>query len=209
MENFPSNSDKQKSDKKDAPEKHVEKVVTGEVIQKKKPFSERFKGVFLGGELRQVSGYIVAEVLLPALRNLLVDATSKGVERMVYGESQVRRTSSGSRAQYTSYNNTPLSRGRGRGGYLPDQPRGGSYGSRNTVLDPILENHEQAELVLERMLDIIEQFDAVSVADLNTLLGMPTTYIDNKWGWTDLRYATVRQIREGYLIDLPPTESLS
>ncbi len=46
---------------------------------------------------------------------------------------------------------------------------------------------EEAELVLERMNDIIKAFKVVYVADLKNLVGLPTTYVDNKWGWIDLR----------------------
>lgn len=72
----------------------------------------------------------------------------------------------------------------------------------------MLVSRDEAELVIERLSDILENYDVASVADLYDLVGLPTTYIDNKWGWTNLAYANVRQVREGYLIDLPQAEPI-
>jgi len=58
------------------------------------------------------------------------------------------------------------------------------------------------------MIEIIDQYDFASVADYYDLLGLETTPIDNKWGWTYLNNVQVRQVRQGYVIDLPPAEEL-
>ena len=84
-------------------------MVTGEVKTRKKPLGERMKDVFLGGDAQTVARYVGAEVLLPALRNLLVDATTKGIERMVYGESASPRRVPDYRPR-TTYN-SPINRG--------------------------------------------------------------------------------------------------
>ena len=59
------------------------------------------------------------------------------------------------------------------------------------------------------MNDIIDQFEVASVADLNDLVGFPTSYTDNKWGWIYLGDVQIRQVREGYLIDLPSPEPIT
>jgi hypothetical protein len=59
------------------------------------------------------------------------------------------------------------------------------------------------------MTDIIDVYKVASVTDLHDLVGLPSTYVDNKWGWENLSYANVRQIREGYLLDLPPVEPIN
>lgn len=190
--------------------KVIEKVITGAVIEKKPGIGKKFKSVFFGGEFHGAVRYIAADVLLPAFRNLLVDATTKGVERVVYGESQVRPRRPGfnysSRVQY----NSPFSRQSApdprMGARLPDQPM-----SRTVRRDPneiILASRDEAELVIERLIDIIDTYEVASVADLYGLLGLPTTAIDNKWGWNYLKTAEIRQTREGYLLDLPPLEEI-
>lgn len=205
---FPSNANKDKDPTakkvEKAPEKKIEKIVSGEVVQRKKSLGRRFKDVFLGGEFNSATRYIAAEVLLPALRNMVVDATTKGVERMIYGDSNVARRSSGGSRPRVSYQ-TPVDRGYARPSpraNLPDQSR------RNQSADIILSSREEAELVLERLGDIIETYDVASVADLHDMVGLPSTFVDNNWGWSSLQYARVVQIREGFLLDLPPVEPL-
>jgi hypothetical protein len=72
----------------------------------------------------------------------------------------------------------------------------------------IVGTREEAELVIERLIDVLDKYDVVSLAALYELLGLETSYIDNKWGWTNLSSAQVRQIRQGYLLELPPLEEI-
>lgn len=214
---FPGNTNKGKEEKvpkptqtpkEKHPEKKVEKVVTGEVIQQKKTIGYRMRHIFFGGEFKAATRYITAEVLLPALRNLIVDATSKGIERVVYGENMRHR----GHARYegrVSYN-TPLDRGPYRNPTRNPRQDSTPYGPRRSrdINSVVLNSREEAEIVVERLIDIIEKFECASVADFHDLLGLPTTYVDNNWGWTSLHFAEVRQVRHGYMIDLPPVEPL-
>lgn len=212
MENFPGNSHNPTGPKaKPAKaEKVVEKVVTGEVIQKPKSLGRRFKDLFMRGESKGAVDYVVGDVMLPAFRNLIVDATSKGVERLIYGDTAPRRGRSPleyrqPRVQY----NTPVDRSYRGGppGILPGQPplRQPAH-RRPDAGEVILLNKEDAELVLERLTDIIDTYDFATVADLKELVGLPAAYVDANWGWTSLQYADIRQTREGYLLDLPQAE---
>ncbi len=58
------------------------------------------------------------------------------------------------------------------------------------------------------MNDIIETYEVASVADLQDLVGLPSSHVDNKWGWINLHDVQIRQIREGYVIDLPQAEPM-
>lgn len=208
---FPGNSHnvtgEPKEPKSDKPPKEVHKVVTVDAIQRKKPLGRRFKELFFGGEFKGATKYIFGDVLVPALRNMVVDGVTKGIERVIYGEAGPRRRPELGRPRI-SYNN-PIERysSRPTRGMLPDQPPYSRRG-RQEVSDIILVSRDEAELVVERMIDIIDKFDAASIGDLHDLVGLPTTYVDNKWGWTSLGNVNVRQIREGYLIDLPPVEPI-
>jgi len=209
MDDFPANSHNVLGPtKKEKPEKkEVEKVVVGEVIQKPRSIGKKFKDIFVGGEFRNATTYVGTDVILPAIKNAIVDATSKGVERLIYGDTGPSRRPREypNRTQY----NRIADRGY-RPAMLPDQPPR-SQARRRTggMSEIIVVSRDEAELVVERLGDIIDQYDAASVADLHDLVGLPTTYIDNKWGWTSLQYADVKQVREGYLIDLPAVEPLS
>lgn len=190
------------------PDKKIEKVVTGAVATKPKPLGEKFKSLFLGHDVKGVLQYIAAEVLFPAARNAIVDATTKGIERAVYGESTLRPPRRGGYGPRTTYN-SPVSRDpRSHQGYLPDQSRRHAINSKPTGRDIILSSREEADLVVERLSDIINQYDFACLADLFELVGLPSSYTDQKWGWTFLPDIEVRQVREGWLLDLPPVDPI-
>ncbi len=187
MPDYQGNSKKQKETPV-VPPKNIERVVVSEVIVQKKGVGRKFKDLFIEADFRTVVKYVASDVLLPAARNMIVDASTKGVERLLYGESAVRRRNFGVGPRIT-YNN-PINRGY-RDTSAPRHAPPISYPEtrslRHTRDEFIISSREEAELVLERMNDIIDQYEVASVADLNDLVGLPTTHVDNKWGWIDLR----------------------
>lgn len=201
---YQGNSKKAKEPK--APDKVVEKVVVGEVIVKKKSLGQKIKDTFIEMDIRSVTRYVISEVLIPAARNMIVDASTKGVERMMYGDKghQRRGYAGGSRFTY----NSPVQRTDYRSPLTRPPSQLGSPHPRAGRNDFILASRDEAATVLERMNDILEMYDVVSVADLNDLVGFPTSYVDQKWGWTFLGDTHIRQIREGFMIDLPPAEPI-
>jgi hypothetical protein len=200
-----ANKDKEKPEK---PDKVIEKVITGEVVTKQKPLGRRFKDIFFGGDLKVAMRYVTADVLFPALRNLIVDMTTKGMERIVYGDSMYRRRPMDPRPRI-SYNN-PLYRDprQQQRAFLPDQPMHPYRQTKRESNDLVFASRPEAELVVERLIDIIDKYDVASLADLYDLVGLPTAHTDNKWGWTYLNNVEIRQIRDGYLVDLPALEAI-
>jgi hypothetical protein len=71
----------------------------------------------------------------------------------------------------------------------------------------ILESRAEAELVLEKLTDLIEQYDVATVADLYELVGISSSHVDQKWGWDDIRDSGAERVRGGgYLLSLPKTK---
>lgn len=66
MEDYRSNSHKAKAEAKEAAEKKVDKVVTGNVKRKKKSEVSKFKDVFISEDVSNVKSYIFLDVLVPA-----------------------------------------------------------------------------------------------------------------------------------------------
>lgn len=78
-------------------------------------------------------------------------------------------------------------------------------GSHN-VSEVILTNRDDAEAVIDELCRILDTYGEVSVADLYDAVGINAVkFTDQKWGWTNLRSASVLRVREGYLLDLPKT----
>lgn len=213
---YAGNSKKRKTSD-DIPEKKIEKVVSGEVVTKKRPLGKRFMETFFGGDVKNAAQYIVAEVLLPEARRLIVEMAWKGTERVVFGDSRGTRPRSpqygtGTRYNYSGFSGSDprpqLSRSRA---HLPDQasrPTTAASRSRADDLYIILATREEAERVLEQLMLIIEKYEVTSIADLHELVGLPTSHVEQKWGWDRLNDVVIRQVREGYLLDLPPADQI-
>lgn len=219
MEDYPSNSHKKKSPSKEIKEtKKVERVVEGEVIRRKKPLSKRFAELFIGGDAKSVGSYVMFEVLLPAVKDTLADAMSQGVERMLFGEARSTSRRTGRRpghyydSGYTNYQTRPPNRATGAPGLYgrPDESRSMSRRSRamHEFDEIILPTRVEAEEVIDRLYDLVNKYESASVADLYELVGVSGSFVDEKYGWTDLRGAGVSRTRNGYLLDLPKPEPL-
>ena len=75
MDEFPPNTKKSKAV---APEEkpQVEKIISGEVIKRKKPLGTRFKEVF-AGNFRSAGSYILESLILPSIRSATDDRNCK------------------------------------------------------------------------------------------------------------------------------------
>lgn len=204
---YPSNAKRARP--ADPPEKKkVEAVVTGEVIRRKRsPFAKLAHG-FLAEDSGSVIEYVLQDVLLPALRTTLYDVFTQGLEKKLFGESRPRSPSQ--RSGYTNYstrattvtnartvpgsNVTPLSR----------QQR-----ATHDFADIILSNRADAEDVLDRLRDLINEYQVATVNDFFDLVGMTGEFTDDKWGWFDLRTASIRMVRGGYMFVLPRTQPIT
>lgn len=218
MEDFPSNSHVGREAERSQPvgEKKVEKVVVGVVERRKTPFLKRMQASFFGGDARGVVGYILVDVLLPAAKDAVADAVSQGIEKMLFGEvrSVGRRTGyrpGESRPGYTSYSRPSSgTRPEPRTQPRPEPRRDMSPRARGQFdFDEIvLATRAEAEEVISRMYDLVTRYEQVTVSDLYSLLGMDSSFTDEKWGWTDIRGASAVRVRNGYLLDLPKPEQL-
>lgn len=201
---YQGNSDKIKDAKG---EKQIVKVVTGEVVVKPESLGRKFRHVFFGGDLRTSLNYVGADVMLPMLRRLIADSISGAVDGVLFGDNFRRRPPEN--RPRTVYNN-PVTRSyraepRSRG-YLPDQPKPYRGQDKVDLREIVLKRREDAEAVVEQLILIVDKYESASLVDLHDLLGEPSSYTDERWGWTALGRVDIRQTRDGYIIDLPPLE---
>jgi hypothetical protein len=219
MEDFPSNSQRAKRAVREEPKppaesKKIEKVVEGEVVRRKKPLGRRVRETFLGGDGPTVWEYALETVVIPAMRDMFVDATIGSVERMVYGEARSAHRRPGGRGipggGPVNYNGMARQVAGGRVSVREDPRPALSRRARasHDFEEIILGSRTEAETVLEGMFSFLEQYDQVSVSELYELLGISSQFTDQRWGWTDLRGSRVERIRNGYLLNLPQTELL-
>lgn len=197
MENYKPNSHKFNSEQKETDErKKLDKIVTGEAKRIKKNEMARFKDVFISEDVKNVKSYILSDVLVPAIKKLINDIVTDGIQMILFGGTNCKSGASGSRVNYVSYNNYSNSRNensvvrRPVTGYSFDKIR--------------IDNRGEAEEVLSQMDAIIEKYGMARVTDFYDLVGVTGNYTDNKYGWSNLSTARiVRTSDGGYVIELP------
>lgn len=200
LPDYPSNSDKSK-EKKDLPEKKVQKTIKGKAKVKKKSEIRKFTDVFVSEDIQNVKSYVLLDVLVPAIKKAISDIVSNGIDMILYGESSKPNKSTSSRVSYRSYYDNPRN-DRDRNRNISRTLSGYSYN------DVLLDSRSEAEEVLTRMDELIATYGIVSVADLYDLVGITCNYTDNKYGWTNIKNASVVHTRDGYLIKMPKAAPL-
>jgi hypothetical protein len=205
--NYPANSAKSRKAKEE-PRPKVEKVVEGEVTKRKKSVGGKILGNFISEDSPSVVHYVVMEVMLPAAKNMVSDAVSQGIERLLFGDA---RPSRGNRPGYTNYSRQGTGQRYIPGSPMNDQrpPLSRQARASHDFDDVIIASRAEAEDVLDRLRDLIDQYQVATVNDLYDLVGLTGEFTDDKWGWYDLRPAGVRAIRGGYLLKLPPTQPIT
>lgn len=175
-------------------ERKVEKVVTGEVKTKKKSEARKFADVFISEDIHSVKSYVVQDVVVPAITNLIEDIVVNGIRMILRGD-----TGSGKKRDrdYVSYRDyARRDERRDRGGR-----REGS--SRFDYEDLVFTGRGDAEAVLDELQDTIETYGLVSVAEFYDAAGRTAPYTAHQYGWTNLRNAEIVRVRGGYIIRLP------
>lgn len=165
--------------------KNVKQVAQGK--SKKRSLGRRFADIFLDEDVESVKEYIVFDVIIPTIKDGVLDMLSM----LFYGRP--RGKSKG--GTYISYNNMSS---KSRTSRPSERRRVSNY------QDIILESRSEAEDVLDVMREILDKYKEVSVADLYDACGITGVgYTDNQFGWDDLHGVNIRRCHEGYLLDLP------
>lgn len=197
---LPGNTDNAKEGA--SPEK---KVVAKAKVQKKSAIKEALR-TFFAQDLPEIAEHLVIDVAIPAAKNAITDMVTQGIQQLLYGEVDPRRRPS---SGYTSYSSSSRAY-RGTGYYEsrrserrePRQPK------PTNVEDLVFDTRGDAVDVIDFIVEQIEQYGQVSVADLMSSVGIQPRYTDERWGWTTTDAFEIRQIREGWLVSADRPEPL-
>lgn len=193
---FPSNTNSER--RVERPK--VESVVHGTSKVQKGSLTSRIVKAFFNDDVKSLPERIVFDVAIPAAQNLMMDTLTEAVTQVFGGGS--RRTQR-IRPGYTSYSSANGS----RISYAEREPSRRARATHD--FDSIVhESREDAENVLDQMGELVDYYDVCSVADMYELSGVSPEYTDRAWGWDDLRTASIRRTRTGYIIDLPRPKAI-
>jgi hypothetical protein len=203
---FPPNSE---ASRRVIEDKNLTRVTKGETIRKKKPLRKRFADAFVAGSARMAVQYVILDVLLPAAKDMVVEAGSQGIEKLIFGEARRRGSLPPQSGQYGYVNyNRYSSPALGRGLSSAQRAMSRQARARHDFDEILLESRSEAEEVIDQLFEVVNRYGAATVADLYELVGLASTHTDHKWGWSDIRGAGVSRDRNGYLLDLPDPHPL-
>lgn len=203
MDNYKPNSNRYNELKaqqsiEEANSKKLESVVSGNVSMRKKTTLKKVADIFFQKDINDVKSYLIMDVLIPEIRDALYSLVMNGLDMMLYDGKRTRKSSSNTmRVNYSAKYNNQTS--------IPEISNSSPRTKSGLNFDDVVfDDRMDAEEVLNQMLNIIEQYDSVSVADFCELAGIPGEYTDRKYGWTSLGAAEVKRISGGgYILKLP------
>ena len=197
INSLPSNSHKSKEQEKQysKPEKKIEPVVSGKAIVKKRTGITKLADVFLPEDVDSVKSYIIFDILIPKIKSGIHDIVSEAWDSFCGISRRSGSRSTASKVSYVSYDKYS------RGDKQPETPRRSGVNYEEIVFP----TRGDAESVYDRMAELCDTFNAVSVADMYELADVPNdNYTLNKYGWTSMEGAQVIRLSGGgFAIKMP------
>ena len=150
--------------------------------------------IFISEDVANVKSYILFDVLVPSIKKAIYDIVVNSLDMSLFGGRGGKR-STADKVSYRDYSSSSSRRDD-----RSDRERSASGYSYDDIT---LDTRAEAETVLSRMDELMDEYGIVRVADLYDLVGVTGEYTDNHYGWTNIRNAEVVRGRDGYRIKMP------
>ncbi len=195
--------------------KPLDKVVASQPVKVKRGLLGRLITGVVGPEgLSGIGEYVNEEIVKPAIKNIIVDAVTSGINMIMYGERGGGNRGGGTRNP-SSYQRTNYQSSYQRTNYTsrytqtnPEPAPREVTRNRHVVEEYLLQDRYDAAHVITTLTENADAYGSVSVADYYDLIGVASVYTDNQYGWTidTITRATITPVRGGYVIKFPPLE---
>lgn len=210
MQDFPSNSRKAAQARNQEPSR-LERVTSADATVRRKSLGRQIRRTFIAGDPRIAIEYMITDVVVPAIKDMVSEAFHSGVDSMIYGEGRRSSTRRNRPTTYSDIGHVDYQ------GYSRNPPRARPQTTVSTRArtqhdfgEIIIPSLQEAHEVIDTLIELLSRQGYVPVADLYALTGVRQEHTDHKWGWTDLRGARARRLRDGrYILDLPEPQPLS
>lgn len=198
MTEIKPNSHKYKEEQRAREKKNP--VVKNKVRRKQKSGLAKFKDGLINEDIPNLKDYVIFDLAIPYLMNTLGDILNDTIDTVFHkgtrGGSRTRRTNTyvsyrdyGSRNSNRTRVSTPV--------YAPTRRTGYDFD------DIVISTAQEAEDVLQQMVDTIGKYGIVTVNDYYDFVGEVGNPCDANYGWSSLRTADIVRVRDGYIIKLP------
>lgn len=183
-------------------------------VKKRSSIFRSVKDEFIAEDVPSIGEYLLRDILLPALKDLILDIGHGAIDSAFNGDG---RGYSGSRRRgrdsYITYNRMYRDNRRSRRNRdyddEDDVPRSRRRAGQIYFDEYLFETRGDAEDVLYFLCDEIQEFGDCPVSRFFDKRGetIPGNFTEDNWGWTDLSGTKIKRIRcDGELwwwIDLP------
>lgn len=181
-------------------EKRFDKVVTG-TVETRQNNGRKLVGMLISDDAKNVGSFALMDVLIPSIKKAVVDIVTDGIQMIVYGNVQDGRKRN-NKIAYNEYWNEHRVRS-----YNGDRDnRGYDYHHTNRFEDRdiLYDSAREAEEVRRHMLDALDRYRVVTVADLYDMSGLEIpSYTAYDYGWTKLHDIDIVRVRDRYMLRLP------
>lgn len=187
----------------------------------KKPMSRKFADIFISDQADTVGSFIVEEVIIPGVKDALLDILHGSIDR-IFGSSAYggynskRRQDAAEEASWRKYHDrSSRSSYRYDDDWEDDYSRGRRHrGYDETTFSLNTDDKGKRNRVLQRLTDIIKEQHYLSIYDVKTTIGFAPIDIDpsdNDWGWDDMRgiTATRRDYKGKFILELPRPDDIT
>lgn len=186
---------------------------------KRSLFSRLISGIVGPEGASSIGGYVNQEIIKPAIKNIIVDAVTSGINMVMYGDRGVPSRGGGQGNMYrprTNYSGNYSTRPSSERSYSREpisEPRPTTAlanTSRYGVDEYLIADRYDASHVLTTLTECADRYGMVSIADYYDLIKVPSNFTDNSYGWTHeaILAARILPVRGGYIIKFPPVTVL-
>lgn len=198
MTDYSSNSHKSKelAEQKEtkAPEKKIEKIVTHEV-KVERSMINRLASLFFETDIGTVKDYVIEDVFFPKMKELVFSLFTDGLNMLLFQGKKPTTT-----RNPNSYSVTPIRVSYNRC-YDQSKPESSTVTPKvKSWFNPeeiIFEDYADAQNVLDNMKDILEESDAVSIAEFSEMTGVEFKWTGVNFGWTSLKGVSIEPTSDG------------
>lgn len=183
-------------------------VVNGKASSGRSLFG-RIAEIFTVNNIKDVRNYIVKDVIVPSILDMIYDGITRGANKLIYGDKGNPRDHRKKGFGGINYSGiTRLSDGeaiRSMQQKKADSSVSGIYDYNEIEL----RTRADAEVLLDSMCDYLEFHEIITVADMYSMANYNGgDYTDNYWGWSSLAGAHINRSLDGWVLKLPQVKNI-
>lgn len=183
-------------------EKQIKKVTKAKV--RKQGLVKRLAMSIVEDSIESAKEKAYQEIIVPGFKSLIFDSATEILDVLLFGGSgEGYKRSNNGRSHSKKGDRVSYS------GYYDDKSRRVERGARTYEPDDVIvDTRAEAKEVLDEVDRLIHQYGQASVADFYDTVGITASFTDYQYGWVSIRDASIKPIRDGFMILMPRTVEL-